>query len=89
MLSIAAAAAIGAAAGGVALGALSAVHGDPIGLATALAHIPPSTHGYAVVNAVQSALTGGSAGAAGGGGIGAAIAAVAKSAVGKAAAVAH
>ncbi len=89
MISIAAAAAVGAAVGGVALGAVSAVHGDPTGLATALAHIPASTHGYAVVTAVQNALAGGSAGAAGGGGIGAAVAAVAKSAVGKAAAVAH
>ncbi len=89
MISIAAAAAVGAAAGGIALGAVSAVHGDPTGLATALAHIPAQAHGYAVVSAVKNALGGGTAGAAGGGGIGAAVAAVAKSAVGKAAAVVH
>lgn len=89
MISIAAAAAAGAAIGGVALGAVSAAHGDPTGLANALAHIPPQTHGYAVVSTVKAALAGGSAGAAGGSGIGAAVAAVAKSAVGKAAAVVH
>ncbi len=89
MLSLAAAAAVGAAAGGLALGAVSAAHGDPTGLANALAHIPVGTHGYAVVSAVQNALAGGAAGAAGGGGIGAAVAAVAKSAAAKAAAVVH
>ncbi len=89
MISIATAAAVGAAAGAVALGAVSAVHGDPTGLANALTHIPPQTHGYAVVSAVKAAMAGGSAGAAGGGGIGAAVAAVAKSVVGKAAAVVH
>ena len=89
MISIAVAAAAGAALGGVALGAVSAVHGDPTGLATALAHIPAQAHGYAVVSAVQNALAGGTVGAAGGGGIGAAIAGVAKSAAGKAAAVVH
>ncbi len=89
MISIPIAAAVGAAAGAVALGTVSAVHGDPTGLANALAHIPPSTHGYAVVSAVKAAMAGGSAGAAGGGGIGAAVAAVAKSLVGKAGAAAH
>lgn len=89
MISIAAAAAIGAVAGALALGTVSAVHGDPTGLATALAHIPPTTHGHAVVSAVQTALAGGASGAAGGGGIGAAVSAVAKSFAGKAAVAAH
>ena len=52
MISIAAAAAAGAALGGVALEAVSAVHGDPTGLATALLRIPAQTHGYAVVRAI-------------------------------------
>ncbi|HLE55276.1 MAG TPA: hypothetical protein VI999_08570, partial [Thermoplasmata archaeon] len=72
-------------AGAVALGTASAVHGDPVGLSVALQHIPPDTHGYAVVTAVKSALVGGAAG----GGIGAAVAAVAKAVGAKAAVVAH
>lgn len=84
-ISIAAVAAVGAAIGAAALGTVSAVHGDPVGLTVALQHIPPDTHGYAVVSAVKSALAGGAAG----GGIGAAVAAVAKSAAAKAAAVVH
>jgi hypothetical protein len=77
MLSIGIAAAIGAAVGAVALGAASAAsQGDIPGLGIALQHIPPSTHGYAVVTTVRDALLGGAAGA----GIGAAVAAVAKGA---------
>lgn len=83
-ISTAIAATIGAAAGAVALGTASAVHGDPQGLAMALQHIPTTTHGYAVVSAVQSALAGG----AGGAGIGAAVVTVAKSLSAKAAALA-
>ncbi len=72
-----------AAVGAVALGAASAAtHGDIPGLAIALQHIPPTTHGYEVVTAVKNALVGGAAG----GGIGAAVAAVAKGAHGAAAA---
>lgn len=85
MISIALAAAIGATVGAAALGTASAVHGDPRGLAIALQHIPTTTNGYAVVNAVQSALAGGAAG----GGIGAAVAAVAKAFGHKAALLAH
>src|SRR2546422_7200549 len=67
MISLGIAAAIGAAIGAVALGAASAAtHGDVPGLAIALQHIPPTTHGYEVVTAVKNALAGG----AGGGGIG-------------------
>src|SRR5256886_16827478 len=69
MIGIGIAAAIGAAIGAVALGAVSvATHGDAPGLAIALQHIPPTTHGYEVVTAVKNALAGGAAG----GGIGAA-----------------
>ncbi len=78
MLSIAALAAIGATAGAVALGAAAAAHGDLTGLANALSHIPPDTHGHAVVEAVKSAMANGAAGGAAGGGIGAAVSAVAK-----------
>jgi len=75
LVSIGVAAAIGAAVGAAALGAASAAtHGDIPGLAIALQHIPPMTHGYEVVTAVKNALAGGAAG----GGIGAAVAAVAK-----------
>ncbi len=80
MIGIAAAAAIGAAAGAVGLGVASAASGHIPGLAIALQHIPTGTHGYTVVSAVQNALLGG----AGGGGIGAAVAAAAKG-LGKAA----
>src|SRR3989442_15605221 len=67
MIGIGIAAAIGAAIGAVALGAVSvATHGDIPGLAIALQHIPPTTHGYDVVTAVKNALAGGAAG----GGIG-------------------
>src|SRR2546426_10140897 len=70
MISLGIAAAIGAAIGAVALGAASAAtHGDVPGLAIALQHIPPTTHGYEVVTAVKNALAGGAAG----GGIGAAV----------------
>ncbi len=91
MISTTIAAAIGATAGAVALGTVSAVHGDPKGLAVALQHIPTSAHGYAVVSAVKTAManrataTAGSAGT--GAGIGAAVRAVAKSLSAKAAAV--
>ncbi len=74
MIGIAAAAAIGAAAGAVGLGVASAATGHVAGLSIALQHIPAGTHGYTVVSSVQSALEGG----AGGGGIGAAVAAAAK-----------
>src|SRR2546428_4409633 len=75
MISLGIAAAIGAAIGAVALGAASAAtHGDVPGLAIALQHIPPTTHGYEVVTAVKNALAGGAAGR----GIGAAVAAVAE-----------
>ncbi|MDH2906266.1 MAG: hypothetical protein PXX82_07960 [Methanomassiliicoccales archaeon] len=74
MIGIAAAAAIGAAAGAIGLGAASAATGHIPGLAIALQHIPAGTHGYTVVSTVQNALLGG----AGGGGIGAAVAAAAK-----------
>lgn len=84
MLSVGIAAAIGAAVGAVALGAVSAAHGDVPGLSIALQHIPPTTHGFEVVTAVKNALVGGAAG----GGIGAAVAAVAKAGA-KAAAIAH
>ena len=85
MISLGIAAAIGAAIGAVALGATSAaVHGDVPGLAIALQHIPPSTHGYEFVTAVKNALAGGAAG----GGIGAAVAAIAKAGA-KGAAMAH
>src|SRR2546429_1836229 len=68
MISLGIAAAIGAAIGAIALGAASAAtHGDVPGLAIALQHIPPTTHGYEVVTAVKNALAGGAAG----GGIGA------------------
>ncbi len=83
LISLGIAAAIGAAVGAVALGAAAAAtHGDIPGLAIALQHIPPTTHGYDVVTAVKNALAGGAAG----GGIGAAVAAVAKGAHGAAAA---
>src|SRR2546425_1224874 len=60
MISLGIAAAIGAAIGAVALGAASAAtHGDVPGLAIALQHIPPTTHGYEVVTAVKNALAGG------------------------------
>src|SRR2546426_4221737 len=73
MISLGIAAAIGAAIGAVALGAASAAtHGDVPGLAIALQHIPPTTHGYEVVTAVKNALAGGAAG----GGNGAASSAV-------------
>jgi len=56
MISLGIAAAIGAAIGAVALGAASAAtHGDVPGLAIALQHIPPTTHGYEVVTAVKNA----------------------------------
>ena len=84
LVSIGIAAAIGAAVGAVALGVASAAaHGDVPGLAIALQHIPPTTHGYEVVTAVKNALAGGAAG----GGIGAAVAAVAKAAAKGAAAM--
>ncbi len=73
MVSIAAAA-LGAALGAAVLGAASVATGDITGLGVALTHIPPGTHGYAVVSAVSNVLTGGVAG----GGIGAAVSAVAK-----------
>jgi hypothetical protein len=85
LISIPIAAAIGAAAGAVTLGAVSAAHGDIPGLTVALQHIPGTAPGYSVVSTVASALTGGAAG----GGIGAAIAAAAKGIGAKAAAVAH
>jgi len=86
MISLGIAAAIGAAIGAVAVGAASAVtHGDVPGLAIALQHIPPTTHGYEVVTAVKNALAGGAAG----GGIGAAVAAIAKVGAKGAAAAAH
>ncbi len=78
MVSLAFGAAIGAVVGTVALGAAAAAHGDIPGLAVALQHLPPDTHGHAVVSAVKSALAGGAAG----GGIGAAVSAVAKGAAG-------
>src|SRR2546429_9482430 len=63
MISLGIAAAIGAAIGAVALGTASAAtHGDVPGLAIALQHIPPTTHGYEVVTAVKNALAGGAAG---------------------------
>src|SRR2546426_2066356 len=75
MISLGIAAAIGAAIGAVALGAASAAtHGDVPGLAIALQHIPPTTHGYEVVTAVKNALAGGGAG----GGNGAAVSPAAK-----------
>src|SRR2546427_11317466 len=75
MIARGTAAAIGAAIGAVVLGAASAAtHGDVPGLAIALQHIPPTTHGYEVVTAVKNALAGGAAG----GGIGAAVSPVAK-----------
>lgn len=74
MVSLAFGAAIGAVVGAVALGAAAAAHGDIPGLAVALQHLPPDTHGHAVVSAVKSALAGG--------GIGAAVSAVAKGAAG-------
>ena len=61
---------------------MAAAHGDIPGLSVALEHIPPDTHGYAVVTAAKNALAGGAAG----GGIGAAVSAVAKGAHGAAAA---
>src|SRR5438093_13636495 len=86
MISLGIAAAIGAAIGAVALGAASAVtHGDVPGLAIALQHIPPTTHGYEVVTAVKNALAGGAAG----GGIGAAVSARAKVGAEGAAAAPH
>src|SRR2546422_11240026 len=86
MISLGIAAAIGAAIGAVVLGAASAAtHGDVPGLAIALQHIPPTTHGYEVVTAGKNAL----AGRAAGGGIGAAAAAVAEAGGKCAAAVAH
>lgn len=85
LISIPIAAAIGAAAGAVTLGAVSAAHGDIPGLTVALQHIPGTAPGYNVVSTVASALTGGAAG----GGIGAAVAAVAKAIGAKAAVVAH
>src|SRR2546428_6205101 len=85
MISLGIAAAIGAAIGAVALGAASAAtHGDVPGLAIALQHIPPTTHGYEVVTAVKNPLAGGAAG----GGIGAPVAAVPKARANGAAAVA-
>ena len=84
-ISIPIAAAIGAAAGAVTLGAVSAAHGDIPGLTVALQHIPGTAPGSSVVSTVASALTGGAAG----GGIGAAIAAAAKGIGAKAAAVVH
>src|SRR2546428_13431529 len=75
MISLGIAAAIGAAIGAVAVGAASAVtHGDVPGLAIALHHIPPTTHGYEAVTALKNAPAGGAAG----GGIGAAVAAAAQ-----------
>ncbi len=74
MITIPIAAAIGATAGAIALGAVSAAHGDIPGLTIALQNIPSSAPGSNVVSAVKSALVGGAAG----GGIGAAIAAAAK-----------
>src|SRR3989442_13434785 len=63
MISLGIAAAIGAAIGAVALGAASAAtHGDVPGLAIALQHIPPTTHGYEVMTSVKNALAGGAAG---------------------------
>ncbi len=85
LITIPIAAAIGAAAGAVTLGAVSAVHGDIPGLAIALQHIPATAPGHTVVSTVASALTGGAAG----GGIGAAVAAAAKAIGAKAAAVVH
>jgi len=85
LISIPIAAAIGAAAGAVTLGAVSAAHGDIPGLTVALQHIPGNAPGYGVVNTVASALAGGAAG----GGIGAAVAGAAKAIGAKAAAVVH
>ena len=39
------------------VGAASAAHGNPGGLATALQHIPTTVPGHAVVSAVQNALS--------------------------------
>jgi len=85
LISIPIAAAIGAAAGAVTLGAVSAAHGDIPGLTVALQHIPGAAPGYSVVSTVASALVGGAAG----GGIGAAVAGAAKAIGAKAAAVVH
>src|SRR2546427_10549935 len=86
MISLGIAAAIGAAIGAVALGAASAAtHGDVPGLAIALQHIPPTTHGYEVVTAVKNALAGGGAG----GGIRASLSPVANAGAKGAAAAAH
>ena len=85
LISIPIAAAVGAAAGALTLGAVSAAHGDIPGLTVALQHIPGSAPGYGVVSTVASALVGGAAG----GGIGAAVAGVAKALGAKAAAVVH
>ncbi len=74
MISIAVAAAIGAAIGAIGMGAASAATGNIPGLNIALQHIPQGTHGFDVVTAVASAAIGGGAG----GGIGASVAAVAK-----------
>ncbi len=74
MITIAVAAAIGAAIGAIGMGAASAATGNIPGLNIALQHIPQGTHGFSVVNAVTSAAIGGGAG----GGIGASVAAVAK-----------
>lgn len=85
LISIPIAAAVGAAAGAVTLGAVSAAHGDIPGLTVALQHIPGSAPGYSVVSTVASALVGGAAGS----GIGATVAGVAKAIGAKAAAVVH
>lgn len=85
LISIPIAAAIGAAAGAVTLGAVSAAHGDIPGLTVALQHIPGTAPGYSVVSTVAHALVGGAAG----GGIGATVAAAAKAIGAKAAAVVH
>ncbi len=83
VISIPIAAAIGAAAGAVTLGAVSAAHGDIPGLTVALQHIPGTAPGYGVVSTVAHALVGGAAG----GGIGAAVAGAAKAIAAKAAVV--
>lgn len=64
----------GLAIGAVVVGASAAAGVPSHGLSVALAHIPPSVHGYTVVTAVKGSIAGGVAG----GGIGAAVSAAAK-----------
>ncbi len=72
MTGIAAASAIGAAIAAAGFGIVSAVNGHPVGLATALQHIPSMAPGGSVVSAVQNAIQNGISG------IGSAVSAAAK-----------